>query len=72
MTAICPRCGLTAECDDREDALGWLRAHWDERHDPERIIRARVPAVVLALLPLHDAWPDDEPADLIEWAERLS
>jgi hypothetical protein len=42
MTAICPRCGLTAECDDREDALGWLRAHWDERHDPERIIRARV------------------------------
>ena len=38
----------------------------------ERIIRARVRTVVLALLPMHDAWPDEEPADLIEWAERLS
>lgn len=45
----------------------------DERNfAAERIIRARVRAVALALLPLHDAWPDEEPADLIEWAERLS
>lgn len=36
MTTRCPRCGLTAECDDREDALAWLRNHWDARHTDRR------------------------------------
>ena len=32
MTATCPRCGRTWECDDREDATLTLRNHWDAAH----------------------------------------
>jgi hypothetical protein len=51
---------------------GKWRAEGERSCAAERIIRARVRAVVLALLPLHDAWPDEEPTDLIEWAEALA
>ncbi len=50
------------------EALG---AEGDRHHAAERPIRDRIRTVVLALLPLHDQ-ADDEPADLIEWAERLA
>jgi hypothetical protein len=58
--------------DATDEQRAALNAEGERSYAAERIIRARVRAVVLALLPLHDAWPDEEPADLIEWAERLS
>lgn len=58
--------------DATDEQRAALNAEDERSYAAERIIRARVRAVVLALLPLHDAWPDDEPADLIEWAEALA
>ena len=49
-----------------------LRAEDARHYAADGPIRDRVRAVVLALLPLHDQADDDEPADLIEWAERLA
>lgn len=49
-----------------------LNAEWERHMAVDGELSDRVRRVVLALLPLHDAWPDEEPADLIEWAERLS
>ena len=58
--------------DATDEQRAALNAERERSRSAERIIGARVRAVVLALLPLHDAWPDDEPADLIEWAEALA
>lgn len=34
--AQCDQCGRTAECDGYEDAMAWLRNHWQAWHDPDR------------------------------------
>lgn len=57
--------------DATDEQRAALDAEQRQSYAVDDIIRARIRAVVLALLPLHDAWPDDEPADLIEWAVAL-
>lgn len=32
MTEKCPRCGMTAECDNEGDARMWGISHWDAYH----------------------------------------
>lgn len=48
-----------------------LDAEWNQHLANGEVTWARIHAVVLALLPLHDT-DLDEPADLIEWAEKLA
>ena len=57
---------------DDPETLEALRAEDDRHYAAERPIRDRIRAVVLALLPLHEQVDDDDPVDLIEWAERLA
>lgn len=56
--------------DATDEQRAALDAERWQHYAADDVIRSRIRAVVLAILPLHDTDPD-EPADLIEWAERL-
>lgn len=80
------RCERQRETRRHWDAMTAIDPHWyggdptnqpalDAERDAHRTIdgglAARLKAVVMALLPLHEGEPDG-PADLIEWADMLN